>query len=73
MKSQESTYGTILVCNLAEKAVTEGLSHKEKCELTSYSIKTIRNKASKRETIAARDGFTYRYDKDPKVLKWVKT
>ncbi|MCP6758267.1 MAG: ATP-binding cassette domain-containing protein [Fischerella sp. CENA71] len=57
---------------LAQKYTTEGLSHKEMSELTSYAIKTIRSKASKGETIAARDGFIYRYDKDPHVLKWVR-
>ncbi len=56
---------------LTQKTTIEGLSHKEMTELTSYSIKTIRSKASKGESLTTRDGFTYRYDKDPKVLKWV--
>ena len=56
---------------LTEKATIEGLSHKEMTELSYYSIKTIRSKASKGESISTRNGFTYRYDKDPKVLKWV--
>ncbi|MFN6565569.1 MAG: ABC transporter ATP-binding protein/permease [Nostoc sp. ChiSLP01] len=54
-----------------EQTLIEGLSHKEMSELTSYTINTIRSKASKGETIAARDGFTYRYDKDPHILKWI--
>jgi putative ATP-binding cassette transporter len=57
---------------LAQKATTEGLSHKEMSELTYYSIKTIRSKASKGDSITTRDGTTYRYDKDPNVLKWVR-
>ncbi|MCW5315501.1 ATP-binding cassette domain-containing protein [Nostoc sp. KVJ3] len=56
---------------LTEKATIEGLSHKEMTELSCYSIKTIRSKASKGESISTRNGFTYHYDKDPKVLKWV--
>ncbi|MGV0106439.1 ATP-binding cassette domain-containing protein [Nostoc sp. DSM 114160] len=57
---------------LTQKVISEGFSHQEMAELTFYSIKTIRSKASKGESITARDGFTYRYDKDPDVLKWVK-
>ncbi|MEH2092091.1 ABC transporter ATP-binding protein/permease [Nostoc sp.] len=57
---------------LTQKAISEGLSHKEMTELTYYSIKTIRSKASKGESITNRDGLTYRYDKDSKVLKWVR-
>jgi putative ATP-binding cassette transporter len=57
---------------LTQKATSEGLSHKEMTELTFYSIKTIRSKASKGESIAAKDGFTYRYDKAPHVLKWIR-
>ncbi|MFN6462893.1 MAG: ABC transporter ATP-binding protein/permease [Nostoc sp. DedVER02] len=57
---------------LIEKTLSEGLSHKEMSELTSYAINTIRSKASKGETIVARDGFTYRYDKDPHILKWIR-
>ncbi|MBD2412242.1 ABC transporter [Nostoc calcicola FACHB-389] len=57
---------------LAQKTVSEGLSHKEMTELTLYSIKTIRSKASKGESITARDGSIYCYDKDPRVLKWLR-
>lgn len=57
---------------LKQKSITEGLSHKEMTELTSYSINTVRSKASKGDTIAAKDGFNYHYDKDPDVLKWVR-
>ncbi|WP_418006694.1 hypothetical protein [Nostoc piscinale] len=57
---------------LAQQTTSEGFSHKEMSELTSYTIKTIRSKASKGESIAANDGFTYRYDKDPHILKWIR-
>ncbi|MBD2253932.1 ABC transporter ATP-binding protein/permease [Nostoc parmelioides] len=50
----------------------ERLSHKEMNALTYYSVSTIRSKASKGDAITTRDGITYRYDKDPKVLKWVR-
>ncbi|MFN6486998.1 MULTISPECIES: ABC transporter ATP-binding protein/permease [unclassified Nostoc] len=49
-----------------------GLSHKEMQTLTDSSINTIRSKASLGKSITTNDGFTYRYDKDPKVLKWVR-
>ncbi|BAT54634.1 ABC transporter related [Nostoc sp. NIES-3756] len=52
--------------------ISEGLSHKEMSELTQYSISTIRSKASKGDSITARDGFTYRYNKNPNVLKWLR-
>ncbi|MDZ8064931.1 MAG: ATP-binding cassette domain-containing protein [Nostoc sp. DedQUE08] len=54
-----------------ENSTGEGLSHKEMNALTSYSLSTIRSKASKGEFITTNDGFIYRYNKDPKVLKWV--
>ncbi|MDZ8258876.1 ABC transporter ATP-binding protein/permease [Nostoc sp. ChiQUE01b] len=57
---------------LTQKAKSVGLSHKEITELTFYSIKTIRSKASKGESITTRDGLTCHYDKDLKVWKWVK-
>jgi putative ATP-binding cassette transporter len=50
----------------------EGLSHKEMQTLTDYSLTTIRSKASQGKSIKGKDGSTYRYNKDPKVLKWVK-
>jgi len=56
----------------SQTTISAGLSHKEMTELTSYSISTIRSKASKGESITTKDGFTYRYDKDPQVLKWCK-
>ncbi|MFS0516538.1 ABC transporter ATP-binding protein/permease [Nostoc sp. UIC 10607] len=49
-----------------------GLSHKEMQTLTDSSISTIRSKASLGKSITTKDGFTYRYEKDPKVLKWVR-
>ncbi len=54
-----------------EISTGEGLSHKEMNERTSYSLSTIRSKASKGESITTNDGFIYRYNKDPKVLKWL--
>jgi putative ATP-binding cassette transporter len=56
---------------LTERTINVGLSHKEISQLTNYSISTIRSKASKGETITTRDGLTYRYDKNPNVLKWL--
>ncbi|MFN6530373.1 ABC transporter ATP-binding protein/permease [Nostoc sp. ChiSLP03a] len=50
-----------------------GLSHQEIQTLTDSKINTIRSKASLGKSITTKDGFTYRYDKDPKVLKWVRT
>ncbi|MEH2063228.1 MAG: ATP-binding cassette domain-containing protein [Nostoc sp.] len=58
--------------NQAEINTVEGFSHKEMNALTYYSISTIRSKASKGESITTKDSFTYRYDKDPKMLKWVR-
>ncbi len=58
--------------NESKASQHKNLTHKEITNLTHYSISTIRSKASKGEPITTRDGFTYRYDKDPKVLKWVR-
>ncbi len=52
--------------------ITEGLSHKQMQTLTDYSLGSVRNRASLGKTITAKDGFNYRYDKDPKILKWFK-
>jgi vitamin B12/bleomycin/antimicrobial peptide transport system ATP-binding/permease protein len=49
-----------------------GLSHKEMQTLTDSTINTIRSKASLGKSITTRDGVTYHYNKDPKVLKWVR-
>ncbi|WP_341528314.1 ATP-binding cassette domain-containing protein [Nostoc sp. UHCC 0302] len=49
-----------------------GLSHKEMQALTDSTINTIRSKASLGKLITTKDGFTYRYDKNPQVLKWVR-
>jgi vitamin B12/bleomycin/antimicrobial peptide transport system ATP-binding/permease protein len=57
---------------LTETITSEKLSHKEISELTNYSISTIRSKANKGDFITTRDGLTYRYDKNPNVLKWLK-
>jgi vitamin B12/bleomycin/antimicrobial peptide transport system ATP-binding/permease protein len=40
--------------------------------LTNYSLATIRSKASLGKSINGKDGFTYRYNKDSKVLKWIR-
>ncbi|MBN3898204.1 MAG: ABC transporter ATP-binding protein/permease [Nostoc sp. NOS(2021)] len=55
-----------------EIGIIVGLSHKEMQTLTDSTINTIRSKASLGKSITTNDGFTYRYDKDPKVLKWVR-
>ncbi|CAC5339879.1 MULTISPECIES: ABC transporter ATP-binding protein/permease [Planktothrix] len=47
-------------------------SHQEIQKLTRYSLSTIKNKASRGQTIVADDGFTYRYDKTLDQLKWVR-
>jgi len=57
---------------LTETITSEGLSHKEISELTNYSISTIRSKASKGGSITTRNGLTYRYDKNPSILKWLR-
>ncbi|MCC5634836.1 ATP-binding cassette domain-containing protein [Nostoc sp. CHAB 5844] len=57
---------------LSKTAISERLSHKEMSELTFYAINTIRSKASKGESIVTKDGFTYRYDKNPNVLRWIR-
>ncbi len=58
--------------NESKISISKRLSHKEMSELTHYSVSTIRSKASKGESITTRDGLIYRYDKDPKVLKWAR-
>jgi vitamin B12/bleomycin/antimicrobial peptide transport system ATP-binding/permease protein len=50
----------------------EGFSHKEMQALTDYSLSTVRSKASQDKSITTKDGSTYRYNKDSKVLKWLK-
>ncbi|MBE8967344.1 ABC transporter ATP-binding protein/permease [Nostocales cyanobacterium LEGE 12452] len=57
---------------LTEIITSEKLTHKAISELTNYSISTIRSKASKGDSITTRDGLTYRYDKNPSVLKWLR-
>ena len=57
--------------SLPETSTISGLSHKEMQTLTDYSLTTIRSRASLGKSIKGKDGFTYRYDKDPLVLKWV--
>ncbi|QLE48460.1 ABC transporter ATP-binding protein/permease [Nostoc sp. C057] len=57
--------------NESKISTSEKLTHKAMNELTSYSLSTIRSKASKGEFITTKDGIIYRYDKDPNVLKWV--
>ncbi|MEH2163316.1 MAG: ATP-binding cassette domain-containing protein [Nostoc sp.] len=54
------------------KFTTEGFSHKEMQALTDYSLGSIRSKASLGKSITAKDGFNYYYNKDPKVLKWLR-
>jgi putative ATP-binding cassette transporter len=52
--------------------ITEGLSHKQMQVLTDYSLGSVRSRGSLGKIITANDGFNYRYDKDPKALKWIK-
>jgi putative ATP-binding cassette transporter len=52
--------------------IAEGLSHQQMQSLTDYSLSSVRNRASLGKIITAKDGFNYRYDKDPKTLKWVR-
>ncbi|PHM11554.1 ABC transporter ATP-binding protein/permease [Nostoc sp. 'Peltigera malacea cyanobiont' DB3992] len=56
----------------AASATIIGLSHKELQTLTDYSITTIRSKASQEKSVTTKDGVTYRYNKNPEVLKWVR-
>ncbi len=56
----------------SERGTIKKLSHQEINTLTTYSLSTIRNKASEGKPITTKDGLTYHYDKDPKVLKWVR-
>jgi vitamin B12/bleomycin/antimicrobial peptide transport system ATP-binding/permease protein len=55
-----------------EVATITGLSHKQMQALTDYSLSNIRSKASLGKLIEGRDGFTYSYNKNPQVLKWVR-
>ena len=47
-------------------------SHQEMKKITNYALSTIRNKASRGKSIQGKDGFTYAYNKDPSILKWVR-
>ncbi|MDZ8224126.1 MULTISPECIES: ABC transporter ATP-binding protein/permease [unclassified Nostoc] len=49
-----------------------GLSHKELQTLTDYSLTTLRSKASQQKSVTTKDGVTYRYNKNPEILKWVR-
>ncbi|BAZ09556.1 ABC transporter-related protein [Calothrix sp. NIES-4071] len=55
-----------------ETDTIEGFSHKEMQALTDYSLTTIRSRASLGKSINGKDGSTYSYNKNPKVMKWVK-
>ena len=55
-----------------EIGTNERLSHREIHILADYSLGTVRSKASKGQSITTKEGFTYRYNKDPNVLKWVR-
>lgn len=56
----------------AVTATIVGLSHKELKTLTDYSLTTIRTKGSQGKPIITKDNVTYRYNKDPDVLKWLR-
>jgi vitamin B12/bleomycin/antimicrobial peptide transport system ATP-binding/permease protein len=55
-----------------EIGAIERFSHKEIQTLIDSHINTIRTKARQGKSITTKDGTIYRYDKDPKVLKWVR-
>lgn len=55
----------------APSATIIGLSHQELQTLTDYSLTTIRIKARQQKSVTTKDGVTYRYNKNPEVLKWV--
>ncbi|MBE9224385.1 ABC transporter ATP-binding protein/permease [Phormidium sp. LEGE 05292] len=55
-----------------EISPTVELSHKEMQQLTDYQISSIRSMASQGKTVTTKDGIVYYYNKDPKVLKWVR-
>ncbi|MGA9382870.1 MAG: ATP-binding cassette domain-containing protein [Phormidium sp.] len=57
---------------LAETGTIVGLSHKEMQQLTDYQISSIRSMASQGKTVTTKNGVAYYYNKDPKMLKWVK-
>lgn len=57
---------------VSESVTITGLSHKEMEMLSNYTINTIRSKASRGKLVTGNDGFKYRYDKNPNILKWVK-
>lgn len=71
METKEKKSAEIVENSLKIETIT-GLSHQEMEELSNYSLNTIRNKASRGKIIVAQDGFTYRYDKTPNILKWVR-
>ena len=52
--------------------ITEGLSHKQMQTLTDYSLSSVRSRGSLGKIITAKDGFNYCYNKDPKILKWLR-
>ena len=56
----------------SEEFHLQTLSHYEIKDLCKYTIGTIRNKASQGKPIMTNDGFTYHYNKDPKVQRWVR-
>ncbi|MBE9038677.1 ABC transporter ATP-binding protein/permease [aff. Roholtiella sp. LEGE 12411] len=58
--------------NQSEIDTIEKLTHKEMQILTNYSLGTVRSKASQGQSITTKDGLTYRYDKNPRMLKWVR-
>ncbi|NEO97832.1 MAG: ABC transporter ATP-binding protein/permease [Symploca sp. SIO2E9] len=55
-----------------EETPIQALSHYQIKALCEYALGTIRNKGRQGQSITTKDGYTYRYDKDPKVRKWVR-
>ncbi|MFM6515707.1 MAG: ABC transporter ATP-binding protein/permease, partial [Microcystis panniformis] len=50
----------------------DNFTHQEMQKLTNYSLSTIKNKASRDQTIIANDVMSYLYDKNLDNAKWVR-
>ncbi|CAD5923930.1 ATP-binding cassette domain-containing protein [Planktothrix agardhii] len=73
MKPQINSSEELLLESPTTTILTEeGLSHAQMTKLSNYSVSSIRNLASRGKSITGNDGLTYHYDKDPKILKWLR-
>jgi len=66
----QTVYETIEI--VSEINNQDNFTHQEMQKLTNYSLSTIKNKASRGQTIVGNDGLSYRYDKTPDIAKWVR-